>query len=446
MKERDVHHLNLQCVRSYIYYHESHYYKKLIDKMLAETNYKWCEAVRWWISNSARAMRANAAGFTYGMKASSYSNRGQGIGYRQVKSFVSFLEQHGYIDIYKGFVVSWKMEKGRPVPDKTMPSLMIFKKRTLEMWQGVDVSRNLWKEVEVKDSAVIRNRETKELMNTRGVAGIGKIKMEVNSLNNSLQGADIKFQGKVIADVAYRRVFSGDLETGGRLYSVNGGVQLLPQRLRASALEIDGEPVVELDYSSIHPNIAYQRLLATEGLNVYDMAGEDFSPYNADLSFVHVDSKLKREWEGVTGKEHNPLRQLAKLAILIGMNSDDERAAAWTLGNKVKEDRAIKNIEDQDFYALVGNIEYGKVLLAVKDHNDLIKDSFYSDSGILLQNYDSRIMMEIVGAMGEKGHTMLAYHDSVLVKVSAEEDLRCAMFDAWSTVFGDITFCKVDKK
>ena len=37
------------------------------------------------------------------------------------------------------------------------------------------------------------------------------------------------------------------------------------------------------------------------------------------------------------------VRQLAKLAILIGMNSNDKNSAAWTLGNKVKIDRAQNN-------------------------------------------------------------------------------------------------------
>ena len=129
------------------------------------------------------------------------------------------------------------------------------------------------------------------------------------------------------------------------------------------------------------------------------------------------------------------------------MNSNDQAGAAWTLGNKVKQDRAAKRIEDQDFYALnIKDNQYSLVLEAVRDHNDLIKDKFFSDAGIYLQNTDSKIMMSIVGAMGAKGHAVLAYHDSVLVKASAEHDLREAMYAAWKEVLGDTTFCKVDKK
>lgn len=445
MKDSEVYAVNLRCVRSYVYYHESKYYKKIVDQILDHTNHKWEEAVRWWISNSARALKHKASGFVFSLDKNTYSNSKQGIGYRKVKSLVDFLEQKGYVDVYKGYVKTWKSVNGKPRPDESVPSCIIFRKRTLDMWEGVDVSYNLWREQEESDLAIIRNRQTKELMPTRGHKGFKDIKNEVRNMNDGLEGADITFDGKPIADVAYRRIFSGDLEKGGRLYTLGGGVQLLPQHIRASSLKIDGEPVVELDYSAIHPSICYQQMYNNDGFSIYDVMGKDFSPYDADLSFIKVDNKLKAQWEQLTGKIHNPRRQLAKLAILIGMNSDDMNSAAWTLGNKVKLDRE-KDIQDQDFYAMSGTNDYGKVLEAVRNHNDFIRDMFFNDGGIMLQNIDSKIMMNIVGAMGEKGHAVLAYHDSVLVKQSAEEDLRNAMLDAWKAILGDTTFCKVDKK
>ena len=445
MREEDVYSINLRCVRSYVYYHETKKYKKVTDLALDQTNYKWEESTRWWVTNTARALRAKASGFVFSMSKETYSGSVQGIGYRKTKALIEFLEQKGYIDIYKGYVKTWKNINGKQVPDVSVPSCMIFRKRTLDMWEGVDVSYNLWRDLEDSDLAIIRNRETKELMPTRGHKGFKVIKSEVKSMNDGLEGADITFDDKPIADVAYRRIFSGDLEKGGRLYTLGGGVQLLPQHVRASMLKIDGEPVVELDYSAIHPSICYQQMYNNDGFSIYDVMGEDFSPYDADLSFIKVDAKLKVQWEQLTGKAHNPRRQLAKLAILIGMNSDDMNSAAWTLGNKVKLDRE-KEIADQDFYSMSGTNDYGKVLEAVRNHNDFIRDMFFNDGGIMLQNIDSKIMMHIVGAMGEKGHAVLAYHDSVLVKQSAEDDLRNAMTDAWKAILGDTTFCKVDKK
>src|SRR5690349_1965347 len=114
MKESEAYSVNLRCVRSYIYYHESKYYKKIVDQVLEHTGNKWEEAVRWWISNSARAIKHNAQGFIFSLDKNVYTKSVQGIGYRKIKSLVDFLEQKGYIDLYKGYVKSWKTVNGKP--------------------------------------------------------------------------------------------------------------------------------------------------------------------------------------------------------------------------------------------------------------------------------------------------------------------------------------------
>ena len=86
------------------------------------------------------------------------------------------------------------------------------------------------------------------------------------------------------------------------------------------------------------------------------------------------------------------------------------------------------------------------MLDAVQEHNDWIAEKFFSDQGVFLQNTDSKIMMEVVDTMIQKGYTILTYHDSAIVKSSGEDDLRDAMLQAWKTVLGDTTFCKIDKK
>lgn len=446
MNEKDVYTINLSCVRSYVYYHESKYYKRVMEEMLVATNHKWDEAVKWWVSNTARAFDRKARGFVFSLKAETYSKSIQGIGYKKVKKLVEWLEAKGYIDIYKGYVKSWQVVDGVRTPETVIPSCMIFRQRTIDMWEGIECSYKLWTEQEESDLAIVRDRLTKETLSNRGRRGMKEIKEEVRSMNLRLEGADITFDDKPIADIAYRRIFTRDLEKGGRLYTLGGGVQLLPQEIRSELLKIDGEPVVELDYSCIHPNICYQMMFNKDGFSVYDVMGEDFSPYGADLSFLIIDEEAKDQWERMTGRVHDPVRNLAKLAILIGMNSSDKNSAAWTLGNKVKQDRAKHSIEEQDFYALSSKNDYARVLEAVQKHNDFISDMFFSDAGIMLQSIDSKIMMRIVGSMGELGVDVLSYHDSVIVKASAEHDLRFAMVDAWKSVLGDITFCKISKK
>ncbi len=179
MKEEDVYLVNLRCVRSYVWFHKSKYYQDIVKQMLEETKNKWEEAVRWWVSNAIRAKREKATGFVFSLHTSTYSKGELKIGYRKIKAFTDFLEARGYIDIYKGFVKTWKTENGKLVPDEVVPSCMLFKKRALDLFSSANTRYNLWKELEESDLAIIRSRETKDKMPTRGVTGFKEIKNEV---------------------------------------------------------------------------------------------------------------------------------------------------------------------------------------------------------------------------------------------------------------------------
>lgn len=443
MNEIEVHSLSLSCVRSYLYYHESKYYEYVTKKLLDHTEGRWVKGVKWFVSNMARAKMKGAGGIRVSLDNHTYTGNKLGIGFHGVRSLLKFLEEKSYIDIYKGYVIDWRIEDSKRVPERTMSSCVVFKKRCLDLWEDKYIP-NLWKELEIQSAVEVKDRKTQQLLSNKGKAGIREVREQVLDYNESLEGADIKFDGKPIADVEYKRVFLDSMDIAGRIYVQGGGVQLLPQKLRSELLTIDGEPVVELDYSAIHPNICYQMLYSYDGFNVKDVMGESFSPYDADLSFLTVDQEMVEYKEHLTKKKHNPLRNLSKLAILIGMNSVDKKQAVSGLSNKIANDHK-KPIVEQEFYG-IGKISSQFVLDAVQEHNDLIADKFFSDQGVLLQNIDSKIMMEVVDQMIQRGYTMLAYHDSVIVKNSAKEDLKKAMVEAWKTIFGDTTFCKVEEK
>lgn len=445
MQEMDVHRLRLSCCNSYVFYHDSKYYQPIVKHMLDLTGGKWEKAVKWWVSNSARAVDRKAKGFIVALRQDPYTESKQGIGFRGVKGLMEWLEQKGFIHIYKGYVEEWTVINGKRVPKVTVPSYLVLRERSLEMWDGIKKPSSLWKELDEQESVAIRDRETKQELPTRGRKGVKEEKMRMQSINGFLSKSEITFDGEPIADIMYKRIFSDDMTFGGRLYAVGGGVQTLPQDIRKELLRIDGEPVVELDYSAIHPSMCYQMLYNKDGINVFDIFGEEFSPYGADLSFIEVDQDLKEEVEKVTGEKHNPLRNLAKIAILISMNSEDKASAVAGLSNKIRNDRK-KPMEKQLFYAIKDSIPAREVCEALQKHNDLISQHFFSDAGIVLQNIDSDIMLDIVSSMIQKGHTILCYHDSALVKQSAESDLYEAMRNAWMNVMGGTTFCKIDKK
>jgi hypothetical protein len=444
MSTLDRHGISLSCSNTYLHYHQSQYYQHITDSLISQSDGKWELAILWFVSNFARAMNSTAEGMRVSLDPGYYSGNKAKIGYRGVKALLELLEAKSYIHIYKGYVDTWKFDNGARTPEYVISSCVVFRKRLLDLWDS-DKMFNLFEETSLSDSVEVRSRATGDALGTRGKIGIKEAREKMDTYNTSLKSADIKYNGKQIATVEYKRVYLDTMHVAGRIYAAGGGVQLLPQKLRNDYLEIDGEPVVELDYNAIHPSICYQMLLK-DGINVLDLMGEDFNPYGADLSFVEVDQDLVDEQSQIVGKKYNPLRNLAKLAILIGINSVDEAQAVGAMSGKVRDDFKKKDQADKLFVGVVGTIPVKRILSAIRQHNDLIKDSFYKDKGVLLQKVDSEIMMNIIEAMVQKDHTVLAYHDSCLVKASAESDLREAMFSAWKNVLGDTTFCKVDNK
>ena len=443
----DVHSIVLGCSNSYLHYHQSKYYQPFtsyLTTLIGDMNTgRMSNVVKWFVTNTARALHNRGFGWRVSLDKNYYSGNKAKIGYKNVIKLLAFLEEMGYITVYKGYVSSWKSIYNGLTPEYVIGSYVVLHSQLIDKFhQLADKNMNVkWDELDVVE---IRNRETGEVMSNKGKKGVVEQRVKMQNYNNSLKDADIKYRGNPVCTVEYKRIFLDTMDIAGRLYVDGGGVQILEQRLRSEHLTIDDEPVVELDYHAIHPSILYQYLL-WDGCNAYDLLGSDFSPYGADMSFVPIVQEEVDKQSKLLGKKYNPLRNLVKLAILIGINSVDRSQAVGAMAGKVRED-LFKEQEDKLFAGVVTPIPVGRILDAVIEHNDLVRQHFYNDKGVFLQRVDSDIIMKVVEIMVQKGHSVLCYHDSVLTKQSAEEDLRKAMFAAWESYFGNTVFCKVDKK
>ena len=215
MSSMDRHGVNLTCYNTYLHYHESQYYQPITDSILLHTEGKWDVAVKWFVSNAARAFNNSASGMRISLDPGYYSRNKAKIGYRGVKALLEFLEQKGYINIYKGFVDTWRYESGKRVPEYVIPSCVIFRKRMIELWNNVNTDVDLWSDYTVEDSVQVRNRKTGEDIGTRGKIGIKEVRKKMNEYNSSLKEADIKYNGKQVATVEYKRIFLDTMHVAG---------------------------------------------------------------------------------------------------------------------------------------------------------------------------------------------------------------------------------------
>jgi hypothetical protein len=179
----------------------------------------------------------------------------------------------------------------------------------------------------------------------------------------------------VTDEVLYTRIFNnGVLNEGGRFYCP---LQNLPGVIRSEIL-IDGEPVVELDFSGLHIRMLYNK----NGLPLTD------DPYL------------------LPGYERR--RDDVKTANLIAINAS----------NRYKAAGAIKN---------EGILDAEELLRIFGKSHPKISDYFFSGEGVRLQYQDSRIAERVMLTFSEIGETCICVHDSFIVKASLEDFLRAVM-------------------
>lgn len=394
-------------------------------------------ALQWFFTNATKAMRNGANGFSVRLKNDYWTANVCGISWRQVRFVIDYMQEKGYISIFKGskdYQEEWKSFHTIIWFDSSLVALFDTEKLNLYIERGCLVK-----------NVVVKDRKSKEEIDVEYSEKLERMIQEMNSYNESLSEASIEFMGKPVALVEYKRSFTQDLFHGGRLFVHGGGIQLLPQEYRLEFLTFSGEPVVELDYSSNHPNIIYE-WLTQERPEIFEILGKEFKPYAADLSFVELDNLAIARQKTRTGNSgYDPVRNIAKLALLLCINCKGIGKTISTLQNEIFKDSKKKDDSERLFIGLV-NPNCKKIVEAIAEHNHIISAYFYDDQGIKLQNVDSEIALRVIDFMVQNGETVLCYHDSFICRKGAKDLLNASMKEAWKEILGSDKFCKISEK
>ena len=180
------------------------------------------------------------------------------------------------------------------------------------------------------------------------------------------------------------RIFSnGRYQEGGRFYGYMQGRKKAERR----SLTFDGQAVLEMDYTAIHPTILYE----LEGL----------SPLNDPYS-------------------------------IEGFERDDVKVAFNILINR-------KGHQKGDAAAVASNLEIGisqatRLCNALYTLHEPIKHRFNTGYGLELQRIDSDVMEQVLSTFVTRKKPIIPVHDSALVRVADEELLFLAMRDAYCDV------------
>ncbi|OBK45415.1 hypothetical protein A5657_03370 [Mycobacterium kubicae] len=236
-----------------------------------------------------------------------------------------------------------------------------------------------------EETIILRDRNGKNLDYHDDVE-TQAMRAQLTVFNHALTGLDVRHYGQRVHTPLIRRIFNQSFERGGRMYCHGPSYQVLSKSKR-SELEfvLDGQahPVVELDFVSLHINLAYAE------------AGK--RPPKGDLY-------------AIDGFE----RSLVKLAVNILFNAASKSAAINAIAYEGYDHHLAK-----------------EVVKAVRRKHSRIRDFFGSECGLLFMRRDSDLAVEIMSRMlSITGRCPLPLHDSFLVAQVDQGTLRRVMEEA----------------
>jgi len=418
-----------------IHYNKSKWYELVVIHLLSEFGARFENEVRCFVTNAVRALSHNAIGLKIPRGRVFYTGNKQSISHTRMITLLDEMEKSDYVDLYIGGVVAWSAGE----PTSVEQSVTVLKEKLCLLLGKVD--NRVKVRTTDEDVIEITERKTKLKLNTQGVCGVREKRRTVLDFNTALIESRISLKGIELPSQHYKRVFIENLETGGRWYNSSGGVQTMDSLLR-KYLRIDGEELVELDYSAMHAGILYEAIDADLPV--------DFDPYGVDLMEDYFDPNAVEQFKRKQGvSNYKPDRNLVKMMVMIALNAGDKTSAKRAIAQRVGQDRKRVGKDDEkkcQYFGLIEGNPFDEIYGRILEHNQPIADSFFSDCGVKLQNIDSEILECVIIDLLAQGEICLPWHDGLMVKRQHKELVVDSMYKAWYKCLGSVRFCKVEEK
>jgi hypothetical protein len=381
-------------------------------------------------------MKNECIGIRIYRRKEKYTENPQKISYQRMMDLIELLEAMGYVKTHIRGVNEWKHNK----PTAFETSITEFTDKFIALFSsaGKPFNFSLIQLNKTKVNFEIRKRRTKDVIPTRGKStkelteGVSKLNDKLGKTEMSIQFDD---RPRIKAPKQqYKRIFTDDMKHGGRFYNIDGSIQTVPSRFRKTIL-IEGQETTELDFKCMHLSLAYEQIQA-------DLPS-DFDPYCVSLPSEWIDqAAIDQHIKDFSLIKYNPVRNLVKMAVMIGLNARDLRAAKLAVQGKIYEDEANEDAK----YVGIKSIDMTELFKLITNHNYLVIDRFFNDSGISLQFLESEILDSVLLKILALDEAALPYHDSVLVKKSIAPQVLTFMREAWLEVMGSNEFCHIEEK
>jgi hypothetical protein len=231
-----------------------------------------------------------------------------------------------------------------------------------------------------------------------------RIRRQVQGFNEAIMASTVRDIYGYDRRAMLLRIYNRSFQRGGRLYAVGGANwqnfktkdKTTGQKFyRADYIRVDGEPVVEVDFKTLHPMLLY----ASAGKAPPD------DPYDFGWPTEY--------------------RDLIKRSLLVMINAGSTNAARCAIAG---------DNDEMPWFATPGSSEafvLAKQIMEKARHvHKPIKEYFNSDAGIWLMNKDARIAVHVMRRMLKHNTLVLPVHDSFLAPARKVRQLEEAMVEA----------------
>ena len=254
-----------------------------------------------------------------------------------------------------------------------------------------------------RNPVVLRDHEGRsvDVPKTRMVA---RMERKIFEFNEAITSIDARTPAGVSVGAPVVRIFNETMNRGGRLYGLGASWQNIPAAERPR-ISIDGEAVVELDYSTLHPSLLYAEVGGCAPQDCYAIAN----------------------WP----------RPLVKKALLVLINASNLHQVRVYLAH-CGEMAALGPADEQDALHTAS-----RVIADIKAVHGPIAKFFHKDTGARLMRVDSDLAVAIMAKLLRRGILALPVHDSFLVPARHADALEETMLDCAAEI--GLIQCRVQK-
>lgn len=359
-----------------------------------------------------------------------------GVGYESTLNIVDLFEKKGFLFRHTGYKISGEFGA------KSKSGYIEITQKLIELVE-LNVDLDKIKMGARSDVLILRAEDNSslEFPSTKYTKEIIKVLSKYNKL---MDNHDVRL-GENKLDTGLARIFNIDFQHGGRLYTSGNSYQGVAATLRKH-ITIDGNQTAEVDIKGSHISILHtivgSRLL--DGYDPYDIDMDGIAEYDLEKFSFMVCSY---------NEQHNPFRNLVKIAMLVMVNADSQQKASYALREKIDSQVNIpkdelEHLSDQELYSylLYGlkNINIQKLFKAIKKKHDAIKEYFFSGAGVWLQKMEGDIFTKVLEQCIAHNYPVLVIHDSCRADVRHIKHIGDFITQAWYEVVGNINNLKLE--